>query len=222
MRRGIGVALALSAVLAAGSGCMMDGGPGDGKDWFGNEVPAATEAPEACAVRKVQAEVGPYDPFGGKRPPMVPANARWVVYQLDVRAIGGEKGREYCVPFALHIHARLDHAISAPTFYNPKTKAFAPVPYDGFAQTPWSESYVIFAYIPSGSLEHNPPEYQIDLRATYLPERDVNPPDRLTAFRCSINQTGINRTMLAHDIRVDPRQGSDTVNCNLKSSVYFD
>lgn len=199
------------AVVAA---CALSLGlAGCGRDWFGNEPSPTpkTETPQACSAPTVPAPN--YGQVPG-RPAEVPPGWRWVYIELEVRALkANDNLQDWCVPFALHVHGT--GPAGAPVLMIDSNFLPRMMPYDGQKVTPWEGAHFIFAYDPGSPRFPVPPEYFIDLIATYLPERDVFGEGPIAAFRCAIR---INGAPVVQQIAV---AGSPmTTRCQLRVNQY--
>lgn len=185
-------------------------------DWFGNQPrPTPTPRPDpTCAAKEVPAP-RLTDILGGRKPPGVLPGWRWIVIAPEVRALKqNDQVADYCVPFGLHVYATVE-GFGTPVMIDPQS-GNVQLPYDGYKVTPWTGAYFVFSYDPSSSRWANhAPTYEINVIATYLPERDMLQVGQLSAFRCALRANG---ATIVQDLKVAESQM--VTRCNLKAASY--
>jgi hypothetical protein len=157
----------------------------------GCAVPSAEPEPEPstpidqalCEGRKAPAPVEPPQ----TRPIGIPPGYIWARISLDITMTSPTDPNEhYCAPIGLHVYATYAGGMALMLVINGVTK---PLPYDTVTTTPWGNDLIV-AY-PAGDekFKNAPPFYDVDLQATYFPERDFGPALPMT-LACQVRVGG--------------------------------
>jgi hypothetical protein len=222
---GIAVTIVAATVLSAPTACQPHNGkPTTGKspvigagdiskqqksDWFGN--PTATPLSVADKCVKSEARAAPYDPASDRRPSGIDAQSFWRTVSYEVRAYQtadsklGKYFDDVCVPVAIHLYATFDPRADARI--NGALVGKGALPRDSIETTPWQNHFFTFAYDPANLDDGQPPpRYSIDLKATYLRERDTLNTKLPAALTCAmfINGATVAR---ASNVNLDASRG---------------
>jgi len=200
-------AAAALAVLLLPTGCDTD--------FWGNPIPGPSDDGTKCVNAEPVAPPPPVDPASETRPPGVADGNSWIIFELEVRALGTDSDRDYCIPVAVHIYTRSSEADAVAL----DSRSMVVGPFDILTTTPWTGHYVALQYDPRlERFQGRPPAYEVHLDATYLDDRDIyvtgNPPPR--ALRCGIRIRG---ALVAQDIAVVADRSN--VRCELRSNDYW-
>lgn len=200
-------------ILAVGA-VALTLGCGGGTDFWGNPLPESSDDGSTCAVPPTPVPAPPpFDPGALQRPgDVVPGNS-WIVFELEVRALGQDTANDYCVPIAVHVYARSGEADTV-TFDD---KGVPAGPHDIITTTPWFGHYVALQYDPTEErFAGNPPTYEVHLDARYEEDRDMTGQKPPAALRCAIKLRG---ATVASDL-VIVGKGSN-VRCELRGNDHW-
>lgn len=199
MRGRLITALMGVVMLAVVAGC------GSGTDFWGN--PTDEPEPDTCSVATV-APPAPYDPGSGGRPPTVAPGYSWLVFELQALAISTEGDIHFCVPVSMYAYARSAEAYTIDT--NPRVAGGI----EWTTTTPVTREYLVLQYDPTDEqFAGRPPEYEVHVSATYLPERDTLNEGVATALHCAIRIDG---AAVASALVLTATD--DTASCTLRSN----
>jgi hypothetical protein len=211
-----GVTMMFAVGLAAGCGPENLSSNGPNTDGWGNHIATGPDGTEACAVPSGRPVVdAPYT--GGRPKDVLPGNS-WIVFELTVRAMPPDEGRDaltpvtadFCVPVNVHVYTRPGEADTAQI----DQVGFESGPFDFVTTTPWTGRYVALQYNPAEErFQGRPPAYEIHLQARYDLERDMMSPEAPEALACTIR---INGAPVAFDLAVMPSR--QAVECVLKGN----
>jgi hypothetical protein len=158
-------------------------------DWFGNPTAQPGSIGDKCVRSNVKA--APYDPASDRRPTGVDAHSFWRTVSYEVRAYRvadsarGKYFDDLCVPVAVHLYATFDPRADARVNGVPVGKGV--LPRDSIETTPWQNHFFTFAYDPANLDDGQPPpRYSVDLKATYLRERDTLNTQLPAALTCAM------------------------------------